>query len=90
LLANAVVLLGRWRLEKCLRQQAGSYRRPRRRCEIGTCRTQSVRGGITTRSVGTINSNSNNKGQSQSNSFPAKAGPTVAVGATFRDTRAAF
>ena len=83
MLANAVVLLGGWRLEKCLRQQAGSYRKPRRRGEIGTCRTQSVRGGITTRSVGTIRSNSNSSSNSDSKSFPANAGPTVEVGATF-------
>jgi hypothetical protein len=72
---NAVVQSGGWWLEECLRQQAGSYRRPVRPGEIGACRTQSLRGGIPTRSVGTITSNSN------SDSFPAKAGPTVEVDA---------
>ena len=79
LLANAVVLLGGWRLKKCFRQQAGSYRRPRRPGEIGACKTQSVRGGIPTRSVGTINSNSNSSNRnSDSKSVPAKANPTDA------------
>jgi hypothetical protein len=62
LLANAVGLVGRWRLAKCFRQQAGSYRRLHSASEAsadslnGFSRewTRSVLGCIPTQSVGTI------------------------------------
>ncbi|KGF65872.1 hypothetical protein LT42_08170 [Pseudomonas lutea] len=62
LLANTVGLAGRWRLTKCVRQQAGSYSRLHSASEtnadgeIGVSRewTRSVLGCISTRSVGTI------------------------------------
>jgi hypothetical protein len=70
LLANAVGLVGRWRLTECIRQQAGSYSRLHSASEtnadgeIGVSRewTRSVLEFIPTRSVGTINIGNGNRG----------------------------
>jgi hypothetical protein len=70
LLANAVDMAGRWRLNKCFRQQAGSYSRLHSASEtnadgeIGVSRkwTRSVLGCISTRSVGTIGNGIGNRG----------------------------
>ena len=70
LLANAVDMAGRWRLTKCVRQQAGSYSRLHSASEtnadgeIGVSRewTRSVLGCISTRTVGTIGNGIGNRG----------------------------
>ena len=70
MLANTVGLAGRWRLTKCVRQQAGSYSRLHSASEtnadgeIGVSRewTRSVLECIPKQSVGTIGNGIGNRG----------------------------
>ena len=84
LLANAVDMAGRWRLTKCVRQQAGSYSRLHSASKASTASVSGNSAGKRRRASWNAHPSRawaqsegrSNTDQGQINSFPAEAGPT--------------